>query len=80
MNHWTIKVRITEEDMETGKLRGKTETYLIQADTIEAAQAMIREFFRGLTLDHEVRSVSKSGITEYITTETLSKQKTFYEL
>jgi hypothetical protein len=73
MSHWTIRVRITEEDMETGKLRGKTETYLVQAETIEAAQALIREFFRGLTLDHEVRSISKSGITEYITTESLSK-------
>ena len=73
MNHWTVKVRITEEDMETGKLRGKTETYLVQAETIEASQTMVREFFRGLTLDHEVRSVSKSGITEYITTESLSK-------
>lgn len=73
MSHWTIRVRITEEDMETGKLRGKTETYLVQAETIEAAQVMIREFFRGLTLDHEVRSISKSGITEYITTESLSK-------
>lgn len=73
MNHWTVKVRITEEDMETGKLRGKTETYLVQAETIEASQTMVREFFKGMTLDYEIRSVSKSGVTEYITTETLSK-------
>lgn len=73
MSHWTVKVRITETDMETGKLRAKTETYLVQAETIEAAQTLVREFFRGLTIDHEVRGISKSGIMEYITTESLSK-------
>jgi hypothetical protein len=71
MNHWNIKVRTTTEDPDTGKLRGKTETYLVQAETIEAAQAIIREFFNGLTTDHEVRSISKSGITEYITVDSI---------
>lgn len=66
MNHWTVRVRVTSEDLDTGKLRAKMETYLVNADTIEQAQALIREHFRGLTLDHEVRGIGKSNILEYI--------------
>jgi hypothetical protein len=73
MNHWSIKVRVTVEDLDTGKLRAKTDTYLVQAETIEAAQGLIRQFFNGTTMDHEIRSISKSGIAEYITVESLSK-------
>jgi hypothetical protein len=57
---------VTSEDLDTGKVRAKMEAYLVNADTIEQAQAMIREHFRGMTLDHEVRGISKSGILEYI--------------
>lgn len=74
MSHWTVKVRVSEEDTETGKIRTKMETYLVQADTIEQAQAIIREFFRGLTIDHEVRGVNKSGIVEYIDQSILDKK------
>jgi hypothetical protein len=73
MNHWNVRVRVTTEDLDTGKIRGKMENYLIEAETIEAAQTLIREYFRGLTIDHEIRGISKSGITEYISAESLSK-------
>ena len=73
MNHWSIKVKVTTEDMDTGKLRAKTDTYLVQAETIEAAQTLIRQYFHGTTMEHEVRSISKSGILEYVTAETLQK-------
>ncbi len=66
MSNWTVRVRVTSEDLDTGKVRAKMEAYLVNADTIEQAQAMIREHFRGMTLDHEVRGISKSGILEYI--------------
>jgi len=73
MNHWSIKVKVTTEDLDTGKLKSKTDTYLVQAETIEAAQTIIRQFFHGTTMEHEVRSISKSGILEYVTAESLGK-------
>jgi hypothetical protein len=65
MAHWTVRVRMSYED-ESGKLRGTTETYLVNAETIEDSQSKVRERFKGTTFDYEIRSVSKSGITEYI--------------
>jgi hypothetical protein len=67
---------VTSEDLDTGKLRAKMETYLVSAETIEQAQALIREHFRGMTLDHEVRGISKSGILEYIDGANLAKKPT----
>ena len=73
MNHWTVRVRVTSEDIDSGKLRAKVETYLIQAETIEAAQTLVREYFKGMTLDHEIRSISGSNVLEYISAETLNQ-------
>lgn len=66
MSHWTVRVRVTSEDLDTGKVTAKMETYLVNAETIEQAQILIRDHFRGMTMDHEVRGISKSGILEYI--------------
>jgi hypothetical protein len=66
MSNWTVRVRVTSEDLDTGKVRAKMETYLVNAETIEQAQSLIRDHFRGTTLDHEIRGISKSGILEYI--------------
>lgn len=74
MSHWTVRVRVTSEDLDTGKVRAKMETYLVNADTIEQAQALIREHFRGMTLDHEVRGIGKSSILEYIDGANLAKK------
>jgi hypothetical protein len=64
MAHWTVRVKTSYED--DGKLRSVTETYLVNAETIEESQAKVRDRFRGTTFDYEIRSVAKSGITEYI--------------
>jgi hypothetical protein len=74
MNHWTVRVRTTTEDLDSGKLRARTETYLVEAETIEAAQTLVREYFKGMTFDHEIRSVSGSNVLEYISAETLNKK------
>lgn len=65
MAHWTAKVKLVIED-DNGKVKAITETYLVNAETIEDSQKRIHERFRGTTFDYEIRSVSKSGITEYI--------------
>ena len=74
MSNWTVRVRVTSEDLETGKVRARMETYLVNAETIEQAQSLIREHFRGMTLDHEVRGISKSGVLEYIDGSNLAKK------
>jgi hypothetical protein len=66
MAHWTVRVKTSEEDMETGKIRSKSETFLVRAETIEESQRKVREYFRGMTIDYELRSVSKSNIMGYI--------------
>jgi hypothetical protein len=65
MAHWTVRVRTAMED-ENGKVRGKIETYLVNAETIEESQSKVRDHFKGFTFDWEIRSVAKSGIVEYI--------------
>lgn len=73
MGHWTAKVRIIETDMETGKLKPKNETYLVECESINAAHALINEFFKDTTLEYEVRGISKSSITEYINLSSINK-------
>ena len=74
MSHWTVRVRVTSEDLETGKVKAKMETYLVNADTIEQAQALVKDHFRGMTMDHEIRGIGKSGILEYIDGSTVGKK------
>jgi len=69
MAHWTVRVKTSEEDIETGKIRNKSETFLVRAETIEESQRKVREYFRGMTIDYELRSVSKSNIMGYIDSE-----------
>jgi hypothetical protein len=66
MSHWTVRVRVTSEDVDTGKLRSKMETFLVNAESIEQAQSLIRDHFRTMIVDHEIRGISKSGIVDYI--------------
>jgi hypothetical protein len=65
MAHWSVRVKVSMED-ENGKVRASTETYLVNAETIEESQSKVREKFKGYTFDWEIRSVAKSGIIEYI--------------
>jgi hypothetical protein len=66
MAHWTIRVKTSEEDIETGKIRRRTEAFLVRAETIEESQSRVRDYFRGMTIDYEISSVSKSNIIGYI--------------
>jgi hypothetical protein len=69
MAHWAVRVKTSEEDMETGKIRSKSETFLVRAETMEESQRKVREYFRGMTIDYELRAVSKSNIMGYIDSE-----------
>jgi hypothetical protein len=69
MAHWTVRVKTSEEDMETGKIRRKSEPFLVKAESIEDAQRRVRDYFRGMTVDYEINSTSKSNIVGYIDNE-----------
>lgn len=69
MAHWTVRVKTSEEDMDTGKIRRKSEPFLVKAESIEDAQRRIRDYFRGMTVDYEINSTSKSNIVGYIDNE-----------
>jgi len=73
MGHWTVKVRILETDAESGKLKVKNETYLVDSESINATHALIGEFFKETSIDYEIRGISKSAITEYITIDSINK-------
>jgi hypothetical protein len=66
MSFWTVKVKVISEDIDTGKLRGKIETYLVKADSIEESQKLVHDYFKGTTLEYEVRGVGKNGFTAVI--------------
>jgi hypothetical protein len=69
MAHWTVRVKTSEEDMDTGKIRRKSEPFLVKAESIEDAQRRVRDYFRGMTVDYEINSTSKSNIVGYIDNE-----------
>ena len=68
MAHWTVRVKTTVED-DSGKLKSRQETFLVRAESIEESQARVRDYFRGMTIDYEIRSVSRSNIMGYIDSE-----------
>lgn len=69
MAHWTVRVKTSEEDIDTGKIRRKSEPFLVKAESIEDAQRRVRDYFRGMTVDYEINSTSKSNIVGYIDNE-----------
>jgi hypothetical protein len=64
MAHYLVRVRTTEEI--DGKMRSRTEAFLVNAETIEESQRMMHEYFRGTMVDYEIRNVGKTGIVGYI--------------
>ena len=64
MAHWLVRVRTTEEI--DGKLKGRTEAYIVNVETIEESQRRVHDYFRGMTVDYEIRSTGKTGIVGYI--------------
>lgn len=70
MKHWTVRVRITSTDPETGKEKRRNETYLVAADSTDAASVITKEYFKGIMEDYEISGISRSNVIEYITTDT----------
>ena len=62
--------QLFQTDPETGKEKRRNETYLVAADSTDAASVITKEYFKGIMEDYEISGISRSNVIEYITTDT----------
>lgn len=62
---YTATVKIFSED-EKGRRKAKKESYLVQAESITEAEFLVKDDFRGTTLEFEVVQVGVSNIIDVI--------------
>lgn len=64
--YYTARVQIKFED-DNGKLKKRTEQYLVHALSITEAEAVVTESFTSSpTLQYEIKSISESRIVEIL--------------
>ena len=61
--YYTARVQM-EFETDKGKTRKKSETYLVKAESVTDAEAIVHEKFAGYKLPFEVKSVSASRIVD----------------
>lgn len=64
-NYWKVKVKIAEETAR-GRVKHRTEEYLIQAVNPTDAEVQIHEEFKGYPQDWFVSSVTQTRIVKVI--------------
>jgi hypothetical protein len=61
--YYTAKVRL-EFETDKGATKSKTETYLVKAESVTDAEAIVHEKFKTYPQDFEVKSVSQSNVVD----------------
>jgi hypothetical protein len=61
--YYTAKVKL-EFETDKGQLKKKTETYLVKAESVTDAEAIVHEKFKTYMHDFEVKSISQSNILD----------------
>ena len=61
--YYTANVSLHFEDAK-GHVKKKTETYLVKAESVTDAEAIVNEKFKDYTQEFEVKSVSQSRIVD----------------
>jgi len=61
--YYTAKVQMEFEN-DKGHIRKKTETYLVKAESVTDAEAIVHEQFKNFPQEFEVKSVSASNIID----------------
>jgi hypothetical protein len=61
--YYIAKVKL-EFETDKGQLKKKTETYLVQAESVTDAEAIVHTKFSDWKYDFEVKSVSQSNIID----------------
>lgn len=64
--YYTAKVQM-EFETDKGHVKKKTETYLVKAESVTDAEAIVHEKFKSSTFEFEVKSVSQSRICDVYT-------------
>jgi hypothetical protein len=65
MGNWIVRAKVTVTD-DNGKDKRVTETHLVKAENITEVQTIVAEYYKEYNMDHEIRSIGKSGIMEYL--------------
>ena len=60
---YTVRVQL-EFEGDNGKPKKKKETYLVKAETVTDAEAIIHDKFAGYPMGYEVKSVSESRVID----------------
>lgn len=61
--YYTARVALHFDDAK-GRPKKKTETYLVKAESVTDAEAIVNEKFKDYTQEFEVKSVSQSQIVD----------------
>jgi hypothetical protein len=61
--YYTATVKL-EFETDKGQVKKKTESYLVKAESVTDAEAIVHEKFKDYTMDFEVKSVSQSRILD----------------
>ena len=61
--YYNARVQL-EFETDKGALKKKTEAYLVKAESVTDAEAIVHEKFKDYTFDFEVKSVSQSKIID----------------
>lgn len=64
--YYTAKVKL-EFETDKGQTKKKTETYLVSAESVTDAEAIVHEKFKDYSFDFEVKSISQSNIIDVYT-------------
>lgn len=65
MTYYNAKVKVTTED-DRGKLKTRSELYLVDALSVTEAEAKVYKDFEGFTDDWEVVSVAQTKVVKVI--------------
>jgi len=66
--YYTARVQM-EFETDKGGIKKKTETYLVQAESVTDAEAIVHDKFKDFKLDFAVKSVSQSNIIDVYSAE-----------
>jgi hypothetical protein len=63
--YYNVKVKLSYED-DKGRVKSKTEAYLVKAESVTDAEVIVNEEFRSYPSEFEVKSVTQSNVIDVL--------------
>jgi len=63
--YYNVKVKLSYED-DKGRVKSKTEAYLVKAESVTDAEVIVNEEFRSYPNEFEVKSVTQSNVIDVL--------------